>query len=272
MTEPTKIDAKNFIFAKLKKYSSVASLSGGEAEFLNLVVEDFYKEGDQNKWRKVFIGDDPYYYYRSGGSGNIISPPYFLVTHVDRVPNYNASGYPAFINTISQTDELLTGQLDNIIGIAVVRYLVELDVPMDILFTTREEVVKSTLQLWEMCKLSEKVPITIDIDIFNDIEEFRDGKITLRFKDRNGEMLISLVKKLQTVAINNNIPFSFLDGEAIVETGFLSRLEDGKYKGAHVGIPLINYHSNMETTFWECVYNTVFVLFNFFKQSIKEGA
>jgi len=272
MKEPTKIDAKNYILSKLKKYSSIASLSGNESEFLDLLINDFYKEGDPNKWRKVFMEEDPYYYYRSGGTDNTSSLSYFLVTHADRVPNYNAGGYPAFINTISSTNEFLTGQLDNIIGIAIARYLVELGVPIDILFTTREEVVKSTLQLWEMCKLSKKVPITIDIDIFNDIEEFRDGKITLRFQDRNGQMLDALVKKLQNTANVNNIPFSFLDGEAIVETGFLSKLEDGKYKGAHVGIPLINYHSDMETTVWECVYNTVFVLFNFFKQSIKEGA
>lgn len=272
MTEPTKIDAKNFIFEKLKKYSSIASLSGGEAEFLNLLVEDFHKEGDQNTWRKVFIGDDPYYYYRSGGPENTTLLPYFLVIHVDRVPNYNASGYPAFVNTISQKDELLTGQLDNIIGIVIARYLVELGVPIDILFTTKEEVVKSTVQLWEMCKLNKKVPITIDIDIFNDIDEFKDGKVTLRFEDRNGQMLESLVRKLHKTACDNSIPFTFTEGEAIVETGFLSKLTEGKYKGAHVGIPLINYHSDMETTFWECVYNTVFVLFNFFKQSIKEGA
>ena len=264
--------AKEFILEKLVKYSSVASLSGKEDHFLDMLEEDFHREGDFNNWRKVFMENDPYYYYRSGGSGDVSSLPFFLVTHTDRVPNYNTKGTPAYINTITSTGEYLTGQLDNIIGIAIARYLVEIGVPIDILFTTKEEVVKSTLQLWEMCKLNKKIPITIDIDIFNAIKEFDNGLITLRFKDRNGKMLTSVVKKLHKVAEAKSIPYTFLDGEAIVETGFLSQLEDGKYKGAHVGIPLINYHSDMETTNWECIHNVVTVLHNFFNQSIKEGA
>jgi len=261
------IDAKQFILEKITKYSSVESLSGQEDHFLQMIEEDFHVEGDYNDWRKVYMKDDPYYYYRTGGSKTQSSLPYFLVVHADRVPNYNTAGNPAYVNTISSTGEFLTGQLDNIIGIAIARYLVEIRTPIDILFTTKEEVVKSTLQLWEMCKLSKKVPITIDIDIFNDVEDFKSGAVTLRFKDRNGQMLTALVKKLQKAASDNDIPFSFLDGEAIVETGFLSKLEDGKFKGAHVGIPLINYHSDLETTNWNCVINAVKVLDKFFSNN-----
>lgn len=270
--EFSRLDMQTFILDKLKLYSSMPSLTGKEEKFLNFLVSDFHKDGDLNKWRKVYLDNNPYYYYRNGGKAETSILPYFLVVHTDRVPNYNASKDTAYVDTISRTVEFLTGQLDNIIGISIARYLIEKDIPIDILFTTREETVESTLQLWEMCKLNGKTPITIDIDVFNDIDKVRKGQTTLRFEDRNGQMLTSLVKTLQKVAVDNEIPFSFNEGEAIVETGFLSKIDNGKYKGAHVGIPLINYHSDMETTTWECVYNTILVLFNFFTQSIKEGA
>ncbi len=271
--EFSRLDMQTFILRRLEWYSNVSSLTGKEEKFLNFLVNDFHKEGDINKWRKVYLDAFPYYYYRNGGVDEIAPTlPYFLVVHTDRIPNYNASRDTGYVDTISHTVEFLTGQLDNIIGIAIARYLIEKDIPIDILFTTREETVESTLQLWEMCKLNGKTPITIDIDVFNDLDTFKDGQTTLRFEDRNGKMLTSLVKTLQKVAVDNEIPFSFNEGEAIVETGFLSKIDNGKYKGAHVGIPLINYHSDMETTTWECIYNTILVLFNFFTQSIKEGA
>lgn len=271
MTAFTINDMKRFMLPRLKAYSSIPSLSGKEKNFLKFLVTDFYRDQDSNIWRKVHMGDSPYYYYRLGGKKGVTPLPYFLVVHVDRIPNYNAKSGTPYLNTITTSnvaDEFLTGQLDNIIGIVVARYLIELNIPIDILFTTKEEVVESTVQLWEMCKLSKKVPITIDIDVFNAVGEFEDGHTTLRFEDRNGKMLKSLVKMLQVIANTNNIPFSFNKGEAIVETGFLSKLEDGKYKGAHVGIPLINYHSDMETTKWECVHSAVSVLFYFFNQLI----
>jgi len=255
---------KEFILGKLQKYTSIQSLSGQEANFLKVVQEDFDEEYKGN-WRKVFLDNNPYYYFRESTIGGHFKKDapirnHFLITHTDRVPIWRNKN----VTTITSEDQQLQGQLDNIIGIAVARTLIHIGLPVKILFTTDEERVKSVSQVLEVCSLSKYIPITVDIDVFNDLSEFENGLITLRCKDESGLMLLPLVDKLQSLAVSLDIPFTEDKGYAIVETGFLARATNNKYLGAHVGIPLINYHSDEEITTWKVVYNTIKVLYNFF--------
>lgn len=258
---------KEFILKKLQKYAAIPSLSGQEAAFLSVLQQDFDEEFKGN-WRKVFLDEKPHYYFRESAIGSQFAGKapirdHFLITHVDRVSNYKSMRQP-YLTDISSNDIHLEGQLDNIIGIAVARTLVHIGLPVKILFTTKEELVQSTPQVLEVCKLSEKIPITVDIDVFDYLEQFQHGVVTLRKSDNAGNMLIPLVEELQKWAKHLTIPVTQTEGYAIVETGFLSRATDDKYQGAHVGIPLINYHSDEETTSWEVVYNTIKILHAFF--------
>lgn len=261
----TEDEIKKFILNKLQKYSSIPSLSGEEFTFLSVLLQDFDIEHRGN-WRKVYYNSSPFYFYRSC-LDNRPSLPYFLITHSDRVPNWKKG--IAYTDTIKDDGDLLTGQLDNIIGISIARYLTFIGIPIDILFTTNEEPVKSTYQVVEVCKLEGKTPITIDIDIFDEITQFKNGLISLRFKDNAGDMLPSLVTELQKEASTIKIPFTENLGYAVVETGFLSRATNNEYQGAHVGLPLINYHSDRETASWKSVFNIIQLLRTFFEKQIN---
>ena len=255
---------KDFVLGKLQKYTAIQSLSGQEANFLKVLQEDF-DEDYKGNWRKVFLDDQPYYYFRESTIGGHFNKDalirnHFLITHVDRVPIYRNNN----VTTITSDEVQVQGQLDNIIGITVARTLVHIGLPIKILFTTDEERVRSVSQVLEVCKLSKHIPITVDIDIFNDLSEFEEGLITLRRKDQSGLMAPSLVDKLQHIAKFYKIPFTEDKGYAIVETGFLSSATKGEYLGGHVGIPLVNYHSDEEITAWKVVYNTIKILYNFF--------
>jgi len=261
-------ELKEFVLRKLKKYAAIPSLSGEESVFLRLLKVDFDEEY-KGTWRTVYLDNKPHYYYRE----QLISPQYrdaspirdhFLITHVDRVPDYLKKGkQPHITPIVVDTSECIHGQLDNIIGIVVARTLVHIGLPVKILFTTKEEVVQSTPQVLEVCKLSEKTPITIDIDVFDDLKQFEHGLVTLRKRDNAGDMLTPLVDKFQSIARFLDIPFTEKEGYAIVETGFLAKATKNKYQGAHVGIPIINYHSDEEATSWKVVYNTIKILHNF---------
>ena len=258
---------KEFILKKLQKYTAIPSLSGQESAFLSVLQQDFDEEFKGN-WRKVHLDDKPHYYFRESPIGKQFGEKapirdHFLITHVDRVSSYKSLRTP-FLTEISSDDTHLEGQLDNIIGIVVARVLVYIGLPVKILFTTKEELVQSTPQVLEVCKLSEKTPITVDIDVFDDLEQFQHGVVTLRKHDNAGNMLVPLVEELQKWAEHLAIPITQTDGYAIVETGFLSRATNDKYQGAHVGIPLINYHSDEEVTSWKVVYNTIKILHAFF--------
>lgn len=258
---------KEFILKKLQKYAAIPSLSGQESVFLSVLQQDFDEEF-KGSWRKVHLDDKPYYYFRESIIGKHFTEKapirdHFLITHVDRVSSYSDRGKP-YITDISFDDTTIKGQLDNIIGIVVARTLVHIGLPVKILFTTKEELVQSTPQVLEVCKLSEKTPISVDIDIFDDLEQFQHGVVTLRKRDNAGNMLVPLVEELQKWAEHLAIPVTQTEGYAIVETGFLARATNDKYQGAHVGIPLINYHSDEEMTSWEVVYNTIKILHAFF--------
>jgi hypothetical protein len=259
-------EIKSFILKKLQKYSSIPSLSGEEFTFLSVLLQDFDEEHPGN-WRKVYYNNSPFYFYRSC-LDNRPSLPYFLITHSDRVSGFWRN-YTAYIDTIKDNGDLLTGQLDNIVGIAIARYLTFIGIPIDILFTTKEELVKSTYQVVEVCKLEGKTPITIDIDVFDEISEFKNGLISLRFKDNAGDMLPSLVTELQSAAMTIKVPYTEKLGYAVVETGFLASATNNEYRGAHIGLPLINYHSDQETASWKSVFNIIQLLKTFFEKQIK---
>lgn len=259
-----KKELKEFVLTKLNQYSAIPSLSEKELEFLNFLEKDFSKDLPR-PMRKVFIGKNPLYYYYAGDPWS----NFFITVHTDRVRSFSGKVYTTPVITFNNEKEYIQGQLDNIIGIVAARFLLHMKVPVNILLTTREEQVASVPQVEEVCKLTNKIPISVDIDVFSDLTDFDNGLITLRDRDSAGKMLPALASYLRELAASLNIPFTVNDGWAAVETGFLARATEDKYQGAHIGIPLVNYHSDQEITSWDVVYNTITLLYEFFK--IKGG-
>lgn len=254
----SKTDLQAKVLEYLKAYSAIPSLTYEEQQMLDYIYDDFLPHPSQG-FREVYVERRIRY------SALLARPgvcPYLFIVHVDRVPQFS-TGQP-YTNTIVEPnplgDDVLTGQLDNIISLSVLRVLHD-SYPMNIIFTTEEEHGASAPEIVELldslhADYGDLLPISVDIDIFRDLKEFEDNAITLRTHCAAGDYKEDLVDKLRALATRFAIPWSGDDrGRTIVEAGFLSTETGGRLQGAHVGIPLINYHSNTETTTWDTVYN-----------------
>ena len=251
---------KVLILERLKAYSTITSLSGSELNMLFKVRDDFKCRAGQI-FIEVYRDQQPYYGLLLDQKNRC---PYLFTVHLDRVPNFwTQTGYT---NTILDVDGRLCGQLDDIIGIAVMYYIHQ-HYPVNILFTTNEEFCESWVELrdaiktygTETCPL---IPVSVDIDVCRKFEEFeKDSPVTIRSKDRAGKMnptIVSHFRHLAEVYGISNAGDSL--GYTMVEAGMLAHETRGEFTGAHVGIPLINYHSDKEMTTWATVWNAVKLL------------
>lgn len=247
-----------YILQALKDYSSIPSLSGKEHRMMAKVQEDFpLSFGDTYL---VYKNDFPYYFARI--PSNISSGSLIACVHLDRVPGPR---YNAYIDTIVDKRDYVVGQLDDIIGIAILKYLVQVEQKsIPIVFTTQEERGNSYPQVIDVCTLHKLRPLSIDIDIFDDVEEKFLDTITLRYEDELAVFDETLVSSLHKTANKIDIPFSVSEGSAIVEPGFVARHTRGKIKGAHIGLPLLNYHTNMEEIRWKPILDAVKLVHSLF--------
>jgi hypothetical protein len=247
------------VFDLLRRFSAVPALTYKEEAMLDLLYNEFIPHSGQ-ELREVRVERLPYYNLLLGTPQQC---PFLFIAHIDRVPDFH-TGEP-HVNVMQDGSEYgpeyLTGQLDNIISIALLK-LVQQQYPINVLFTTREEHCESAPQIIEVMDLFAEshglVPVSVDIDIFRELSEFnQDHPVTLRTRCQAGVYDLTLVAEFRDVATKYDIPWSGNErGHTIVEAGFLESASRGKYKGAHIGIPLINYHSHRETTTWKTVYNT----------------
>lgn len=238
------VNVKNFILSKLRLYSTVYSRSGEEKEFYNLVKKDFFEINPSFTIREVYENNKfSYALFKSSETF-----PYIFTVHLDRVGKY--------VNTIQDDGELLRGQLDDIIGIAILAYI-SIECGINILFTTAEEYCSSWPQLAEIAVLNPKMKlISIDIDVFRSLEEISEGFISLRLYDSAGQFNKELVTLMRHCASKYNIPYCTEDkGWSYVETSMLEKYTGST--GAHIGIPLINYHTDKEVTYWKTIINCV---------------
>jgi hypothetical protein len=253
--EMSKKHTTDFLIKKLKQYSSVASVSGEEEDFIRELKQDFpLIEGES--WREVRVGDKPYYLFLKSNNNNV---PYFFTVHTDRV-RYQGK---KVVNSISynKRTRIIKGQLDDIIGIVILRILKRMGYSLNILFTTVEEPLRSWTQVKEVMDIYKLRPISIDIDVFDSVPS--NGSFTLRSRDAAGMMLPPLVNDLRTCADKLNLIYTKdAQGWAMVEPGMLAG-KMGIPVGAHIGVPITHYHSNHEETSIDCVYNIIQLISNF---------
>lgn len=242
-------EVKEFILAKLREYSAIPALTGDETFFYAHLKKGFVVRPGQ-EWREVYKDDKIYYAAVSGATGS----KYIFTAHMDRVPDRN--GKP-MNSAIKNDGDFLCGQLDNLIAIVILRYINEFVCPVNFMLTTSEEPANNYLQLKELQKLTGFVPVSIDIDPYRDDEDFSDGHITIRWESCGKEYFAAHVQKLQFIASAKGIPFRTDLGWSGDEVHFLLRNTDSLFGGAHVGIPLLKYHSENEIIRWESVLNVI---------------
>lgn len=225
------------ILRKLEEYTKIKSYSECEEAFISSLQYEFSEIlRSHTKSREVRIGNHPEYLLFTHHLAN----DYLFVVHVDRVRVGEVE--------IKEIDsDRLQGQFDNLISIVVLyELLFRSRLPINILFTTKEEIIASSPQVAEVVKLFPKFKIvSLDIDVYGKSEPI--DKITIRSRDRAGNYDELLVEELRAVADENKVPYTKGEvGWGMSDAGFVNAYSNGKIKGAGIGVPLYNYHSNHE--------------------------
>ncbi len=160
-----------------------------------------------------------------------------------------------FDSKIQVKDNLFFGQIDNVISVAVLFYLLKTtNFNCEIIFTTQEEIGKSYLNVLDYLKNrdSKLDIITLDTSPYENFNEYEKGFLTLREGDENGTFNLDLVNKIEEFLKKQKVPIHFKSKEmGMTELGRISTESKGKFNGASIQLPTLNYHTNYETSTFE---------------------
>ncbi len=242
----------DYITVKLKEYAEIPSVTGNETVFLERLNREFITHEGMSR-RTVTNDGKGYYSLLKCGNG----PDLVFCVHTDRVPDPKTN--EPYKNKIKQNGEFITGQLDNIISIAVMSYLNSIGLKFNILFTTSEEICFSYPQIDEVMQLYGMVPVSVDIDVYSQETDISSGYITIRNKSFSREYDQGTVRLLRKAAEENDIPVNNDSGLSHDEVFHLMRAVPGR-NGSHLGLPIYNYHTNREAVSVKAVLNMISLL------------
>lgn len=228
-----------FIINKVKEYSRIPSPSGQEKEFLNYLKKDF---PNKNYFLKEYP-DCLFYEYKK-------PTKWLVVAHVDRVS-------VRYFRSEVLYEELLKGQIDNVVSVAILRLLVEKNVPINFLFTTKEEILQSCPQIVNVCYGKDFYVVCLDIDVAVNFTEVFDGPISLRDRDTTAEFNKELVMLLRKICDKNGINYITKDGNWLIDELGCTIAGVPTIKGAYVGLPINNYHTGRERISFKCISNVI---------------
>jgi len=236
-----------YIINKVKEYTGIPSLSLNERNFLNYLAVDLQK----SKSIKHYALRDYGSYLHLFSNEEDINMKTLITVHTDRIP------VPPYEWKILK-DNKLKGQLDNAISIAIIRLLIEKQLPMDVLFTTAEEILQSNDQIigiYEDCKY--KYVVDLDIDVTVKPDEVESGVISLRDHDSIVKYDKELVEKLSDICEHNEINYITKDKDWLMCEIGTTIQQEPKVRGCYLGLPLDNYHSNHEVMNFKCIENAI---------------
>lgn len=258
----TMFDTVDSIVRSLIEFGAIVSTSGAEEGFWKVLKQAFISSNGTFESNLLEEYRDNRFFYALhlayGSIGDMLNPVF--VVHLDRVLNKATGlGYTNTYRLSSKStlfDPVYQAQLDNVIGVSIVKYLWDRGRLFNILFTTSEELCQSSYQLQEVVTKYRLTPITIDIDVIPSLQEVRPGEITVRDIDMGGTLDLTLVRLLRTLCYKEQIPLTDV-GWSHTETAHLSTITQGKLKGAHIGLPVTNYHTGDEEVYARTVYNNI---------------
>ena len=225
------------IFKTLQEISAIPSLT-----FKEDTLRDYIQSILSKKNTMLVKGNTT-----QEGLGVIGDPNIIYIAHLDRVktPKYKP---------LKIINGYLTGQLDNIIGVGALLYLLDQpDFQGSVLFTTQEEVVANKDQIANFANMiGDEYTKIIDIDI--DPILSTDGNtlfkgLSTRRNDSAREYSRSLYKELTSTAEANSFRFQTLYSWIILQLSYL----EIKNPVGFVGVPILNYHTNHEIAYWQSV-------------------
>lgn len=223
----------------LREISKISSLTFSEEVFAS-----YLKERIRDAGYEPIDAPDP-----SGvsGIGVINSKKILFTAHIDRI---RVSEPPKLIIN----EDSVTGQLDNIIGVGILLYLLEnKETQASILFTTQEECCRNREQIEGFVKKyldEETVLIDVDIDPVLDNSELTE-KISIRSSDSYKDYSPEAYGLLRESADMEDIGWTDSAAWLILQISYLGL----KNPLGFAGLPILNYHSSTEICRKEAFYN-----------------
>lgn len=173
----------------------------------------------------------------------------------------------AYARSAKSNGKLLRGQIDNVVSLGVIYVLFQNGFQGTAFLTSEEEIGKSWVHLQnclEKKKIESQDLIIIDTSPYRETDQVNNNMVVLRNRDKSGIFNEDLVSTIKKRCAYLSIPFQMKD-EYFLEKGLgipdlgsteLGRIVEntnGKWSGATVQIPTIEYHTSYETTTRGCI-------------------
>jgi putative aminopeptidase FrvX len=187
-----------------------------------------------------------------------------LVTFdLDKEINQNDKVF-AIDSKIIQSKNIFYGQIDNVISVALIYYLLEKgDFNHEIIFTTREEIGKSYENVVDYLSNIDydlKI-ITLDTSPYENFKKQEEGFLTLRKGDENGNFDLEFVAEIEDLLKKKNVPMHYKSSTiGMTELGRISTSTKGDYNGATIQLPTLNYHTSYETATIKSMKNYYYIV------------
>ena len=172
-------------------------------------------------------------------------------------------------------DGILSGQIDNVVSLAVVYALFAAGFEGTALLTCEEEIGKSWIPIAQYLegshtRVTDRV-IVLDTSPYNDGAVIEEGPVILRNRDKSEVYNAALVGDLKTRCRDLGLPFRVKDEDLLAkgktvaqlgstELGRLVQGTKGQCSGATVQIPTLMYHTSNETTTQAAIENYYIML------------
>lgn len=180
------------------------------------------------------------------------------------------AGIPvAFAAGLERDGDLIKGQLDNVLSVALAFELIAGGFDVTALFTRGEEAGRSWIGLSAYFADSEFADLLVlDTSPFDEPDVVRSGTVVLRRRDATGVFAADLVERIERSAGLAGVDTVFKDellaaqGRPLgrTELGRLVSSTSGRLNGATVQVPTTDYHTNRETTSHGAITNVLRVL------------
>lgn len=190
------------------------------------------------------------------------------LVNFDIEKNFNGEVF-GFESKIGIKEDLFFAQIDNVISAAVLYYVLKnYDFNQEIIFTTKEEIGRSYLNVLDYLKnRKSKIDIiTLDTSPYENFNNKDDGFLTLREGDENGKFNLNLVMSIKKFLEDESIPIHFKPYDlGSTELGRISTESKGKFNGASIQLPTMNYHTTYESAMISSLENYLKILKYFLK-------
>ena len=190
----------------------------------------------------------------------------FYIDGMKPMPKDTPVGYAR--STVSNGD-VLKGQIDNVVSLGIIYALFQNGFQGTALLSAEEEIGKSWIHIqnWlEKQKIETQELVIIDTSPYRETGPTDNGMVVLRNRDKSAEFNPELVQKIKLRCEDLDLPYQVKDeyflGQGLkisdlgsTELGRLIQNSNGKFSGATVQIPTMEYHTSYETTSKGCIEN-----------------